>query len=207
MVITISRQYGAGGSEVARRVAESLGWQLVDNELIEAVADRAGMTPAEVAEREERAPSFLERLTRTLAAQNPELFPPAGGTVKDLDEASLVAITDKVVVEVARRGKVVMVGRAAPAVIGQQEGAMHVKLVASREFRVRAVCTRFGLEPDVAARQLDEMDNHRARYHREYYKRDWNDPLNYHMTLNTGRLGLAAAAELVAAAVPHVCDK
>ena len=72
MVITISRQYGAGGSEVARRVAEVLAWQVVDNELVEHVAVRAGCTPAEIAEREERAPNFIERLTRTLAAANPD---------------------------------------------------------------------------------------------------------------------------------------
>ena len=104
MVITISRQYGAGGSEVARRVAEVLGWQVVDNELVEQVAVRAGVTPEEIAEREERAPSFIERLTRTLAAASPELFPPPGGTVADIDEANLVQITQSVVAALIRDG-------------------------------------------------------------------------------------------------------
>src|SRR5690606_4725077 len=199
MVITISRQYGAGGSEVARRVAEALGWQVVDNELVEQVAVRAGVSPEEVAEREERAPSFIERLTRTLASANPELFPPPGGTVADMEEASLVQITESVVSELARRGRVVMVGRAAPAVIGQQENALHVKLVAPRTFRTHAVSERFGVEPEAAARQLDEMDGKRSRYHREYYQRDWADPVNYHMTLNTGLLGLNGVAEIIVA--------
>jgi len=199
MVITISRQYGAGGSEVARRVAEVLGWQVVDNELVEQVAVRAGVSPEEIAEREERAPSFIERLTRTLAAASPELFPPAGGTVADIDEANLVQITQSVVAEMARRGKVVLVGRAAPAVLGQQEDALHVKLVAPRTFRTHAVCERFGIEPDEASRQMDEMDGKRARYHREYYHRDWADPVNYHMTLNSGLLGLAGVTDVIVA--------
>lgn len=199
MVITLSRQYGSGGSEVARRVAEALGWQVVDNELVEQVAARAGMTPEEVAEREERAPSFVERLTRTLAAANPELFPPPGGTVTELEEQSLVHITERVVSEMARQGRVVLVGRAAPAVIGQGGEALHVKLVAPKPFRIHAVCERFGIEPEAAARQLDEMDGKRARYHREYYQRDWTDPVNYHITLNTGALGLAGAAEVIVA--------
>lgn len=197
MVITISRQYGSGGSEVARRVADALGWQVVDNELVEQVAARAGMTPEEVAEREERAPSFVERLTRTLCAANPELFPPPGGTVTELEEQSLVHITERVVSEMGRQGRVVLVGRAAPAVLGQEGDALHVKLVAPRPFRIHAVCERFGIEPEAAAKQLDEMDGKRARYHREYYQRDWSDPVNYHMTLNTGALGLAGAAEVI----------
>lgn len=199
MVITISRQYGAGGSEVARRVAEALGWQVVDNELVEHVAARAGMSPAEVAEREERAPGFIERLTRTLAAANPELFPPPGGTVTELEEGSLVRITETVVTELARQGRMVLVGRAAPAVIGQKTDALHAKLVAPKNFRVHAICERFGVEPEEAARQIEEMDTMRARYHREYYERDWNDPVNYHFTLNTGTLGLGGATDVIVA--------
>ncbi len=76
MLITISRQYGAGGSEVAQRVAAALGWRLVDNEMVEQVAARAGLKPEDVAELEERVPTFVERLARTLAAATPELFPP-----------------------------------------------------------------------------------------------------------------------------------
>jgi cytidylate kinase len=197
MIITISRQFGAGGSDVAQRVARALDWQLVDNELVEQVASRAGMSPEEVARREERAPSFVERLTRTLAAQNPELVPPQGGTVKDIEEKSLVGITESVVSELARHGRVVFVGRAAPAVIGLQANALHVKLVAPRAWRIERIRERFDLTADEAERQLDEVDGQRARYHKEYYHRSWSDPVNYHLTINTGLLGLDTAAEII----------
>lgn len=199
MVITISRQYGAGGSDVARRVAAALGWSVVDNELVEQVAQRAGIPMAEVAERDERAPGFVERLTRTLAAATPELFPPPEGTVADLDEATLVRITESVVGEMAGRGRVVLVGRAAPAVLGQQEDALHVKLVAPRPFRIHAASQRLGMDPAEVVKIVDETDAMRARYHREYYNREWADPLNYHMVLNTGALGLAGAAAVIVA--------
>ena len=67
MFLTISREYGAGGGAMARLVAERLRWRLVDNEVVEEVARLAGMTPDEVARREERGPSFIERLSRSLA--------------------------------------------------------------------------------------------------------------------------------------------
>ena len=64
--ITISRMYGSAGSEVAERVAAALGWSLFDNAVIDKVAERSGLTRAEVTEREERVPSLVERLASAL---------------------------------------------------------------------------------------------------------------------------------------------
>src|SRR3989449_9959011 len=72
-VITITRQYASGGSEVARLVAAELRWGVVDNEFVDEVARRAGLPPDAVAQRDERAPGLLERLARTLAAGAPRL--------------------------------------------------------------------------------------------------------------------------------------
>lgn len=199
MIITISRQYGAGGSEVARRVAAALGWRVVDNELVEEVAARAGLPASDVAEREERVPSFAERLARTLAASTPELFtaPVPGGTVPKFQEADLVRITETVVAEVAARGRAVLVGRAAPAVLAQEEDSLHVKLVAPRPYRIQAAAQRLGVDPGKAAEILDETDTMRERYLRQFYRRNWNDPVNYHMVLNTGALGHAGVTEII----------
>jgi CMP/dCMP kinase len=201
MLITISRQYGAGGSEVARRVAAELGWRVVDNEVVESVAARAGVPPAQVAEREERVPSFVERLARTLAASTPELFPATdpGGTLPKLQEADLVRITESVVSEAAAKGRLVLVGRAAPAVLAQERDSLHVKLVAPRPYRIRAAADRLAVDVQQAAAIVDESDSTRARYHREYYRRDWNDPLLYHMVLNSEALGLDGATALIVA--------
>lgn len=198
MLITISRQYAAGGSAAAERVADALGWRVVDNELVERVAARAGLTPEDVATREERVPSFIERLARTIVAATPELVvpPDAGGTVQ-LAEADLVRITEVVVAEIAQEGRVVLVGRAAPAVLARERDAMHVRLVAPRDHRIRVAAERLGASPEDAARIMDDTDRNRARYHREYYGRDWIDPAGYHMTLNTGALSVAGAADVI----------
>jgi cytidylate kinase len=199
MLITISRQYGAGGSEVAARVARQLGWRVVDNELVERVAARAGLTPEDVALREERVSTFIERLARTVVAATPELVvpPEAGGTAPTLSEADLVRVTERVVEEAAAEGKVVLVGRAAPAVLARERDAMHVKVVAPRDWRIRAAAERLGIPPEEAANLTDETDRMRARYHRQYYQRDWNDPVSYHLVLNTAALGLDGATEVV----------
>jgi cytidylate kinase len=201
MLVTISRQYGAGGSEVARRVADALGWRLVDNELVERVGARAGLSAEEVAGMEERSPSFIERLAQVLATATPELFPPATGTVPELSEATLVRITEAVVAEAAAEGRAVLVGRAAPAVLAREREALHVKLVASRPFRIRVAATRLGTDLKDAERVVQQTDAQRERYHREHYARDWNDPVGYHMVLNTERLGYEGTVAIIVAEV------
>jgi cytidylate kinase len=199
MLITISRQFGAGGSEIARRVAGTLEWRLVDNELVEEVAARAGLPAQDIAESEERAPSFAERLARALAASAPELFPPPvpGGTVPKLQEADLVRITETVVAEAAAKGRLVLVGRAATAVLARERDSLHVRVVAPKSYRIAAAAVRLGLDSQKAAEAVDESDAARARYHRQYYHRDWNDPVNYHLVVNTGALGLDGATAVI----------
>jgi cytidylate kinase len=200
MLITISRQYGAGGSVVARRVAELLGWRVVDNELVERVAAEAGLTPEDVARRVERVPGFVQRLAQALVAGTPEAGPGPAIAVplSSLAEPDLVRVTERVVAQVAAEGKVVLVGRAAPAVLGSEREALHVRVVASRPYRIRTAAERLSVSEEEAARITDDTDKNRARYHREYYKREWADPVGYHMTLNTELLGLEGAARVIA---------
>src|SRR3989442_10989476 len=125
-VITVTRQYGSGGSDVARLVAERLGWELVDNEFVEEVARRAGVPPAEVAQREERAPGLLERLARTLAVASPEMFIAQAPVPRvEQDEATLVKITERGIAEAAAHGRGGLVGRRAPAGVGNRPAALH----------------------------------------------------------------------------------
>jgi cytidylate kinase len=203
MLITVSRQYGAGGSEVARLVAEELGWTVVDNEIVDRVARRAGLAPEVVARQDERVPGFVERLARALTASSQEYAVPELGVAIGQDQPSLVRITELVVQEAATEGRVVLVGRAAPAVLGKMPEALHVKLVAPREFRIRLAEGSEGLTRSAAEARMDETDANRARYHREHYGRDWDDPTHFHMLLNTGLLGLDGAARLIVAEARH----
>jgi len=196
MLITISRQYGAGGSAVAEIVARELGWSVVDNEFIEAVSRKAGMPREQVAEREERGPSFGERLAQALAASPEVPLIPAAPT-ENPDEPTLVKATETVVVEIARMGRAVLVGRAAVAVLGRHPGAIHVLLVASKPFRAGVIMERLGVEEKAALKAMHDTDNRRARYHKDFYQRDWLDPVNYHMVLNTEPLGFDGAAALI----------
>lgn len=197
MLITISRQFGAGGAQIARRVADALAWSVVDNELINLVAERAGLSPEEVARRDERVPSFVERLARTLAVSSQEFALPSPDQNTLMPEPEIVKVTEAVVREIASQGRVVLVGRAVSAVLARRHDGLHVRVVASRTWRVQQIMERERLDQAAAEKRVDEVDQQRSRYHREYYSRDWADPLNYHMTLNTEILGLGGAAEVI----------
>lgn len=198
MLITISREFGAGGSLVAEHAARALGWRLVDNDFVAQVAARAGIPEATVAMRDERAPGFREWLLRALSRASPELSPPTGQIPPaELEEAALVKVTESVVADLAAEGRVVLVGRAAPAVLARKEDALHVRIVAPRADRIRAVMARQRLDPAAAERLMDDTDRNRQRYHREYYDRDWADPAHFHLVLNTGLLGYEGAGNVV----------
>ncbi len=199
MLITISRQFGAGGSEVAGLVAGRLGWSVVDNDIIDRVAQRAGLAPEIVARQDERIPGFVERLARALAASSQEYAVPELGVAVREAAPGLVRITEMVVQEVAAEGRVVLVGRAAPAVLGTAIDALHVKLVAPRSFRIGLAMSAEGLDAKAAEKLMDQTDAQRTQYHREHYGRDWSDPAHYHMLLNTGLLGLDGAATVIVA--------
>lgn len=200
MLITVSREYGAGGSSVATRVAALLGWRLLDNQVVEEVAARAGMPVQDVAEREERGPSFVERLARALVASTPELLGPEPVAMPEADESRLVRLTEQVVAEATREGNAVLVGRAAVAVLGRREDALHVRLVASPSYRAGVVARRLGIDLEAAAKEIKDTDADRVRYHRQWYNRDWADPRNYHLTLNTEWLGIDRSAAIIAGA-------
>src|SRR6058998_3658541 len=197
-VITITRQYASGGSEVARLVAAELRWDVIDNEFVDEVARRAGLPADAVAQRDERAPGLLERLARTLAAGSPELFIATAGIPRvDPDEAAIVRLTERVIAEAAAHGRIVLVGRGAQAVLAQRPDALHAYVVAGKPWRIRLAVERLGvIEPD-AERVLDETDRRRDQYVRTYYGRPRQDVVNYDLVLNTEKLGIEGAAALV----------
>jgi len=199
-VITISRQYASGGSDIARLVAERLGWQLVDNEFVDRVAERAGLTPDEVAEREERVPGLAERLARALAISSPEVFVATGAPPEPRfgNEADLVRATEAVINQALQEERqLILVGRGAQAHLAQHEDTLHVYVVAPRELRVEAAMRRLKVERGDAEEAVDEIDKGRRRYVKAHYDRHWEDASNYHLALNTGVFTYEQCADLI----------
>jgi len=197
-VITVTRQYASGGSDIARLVAGQLDWTVIDNEFIDEVARRAGLPVEEVAHLEERAPGLLERLARTLALASPEMFmATATAAAVEPDEATIVQVTERVIAEAAAHGRVVLVGRGAQALLSQRPDALHVYVIAPKSWRVRHAIERLGLDPAGASKIVDETDHRRDQYVKTYYGRHRHDVVNYDLVVNTAKLGLDGAATVI----------
>ena len=195
--VTISRMYGAGGSEVAARVAHALGWALFDNAFVEAVAERSGLTRAEVSARDERIPSIVERIATTLSLGTPESMPAIPEAPVMMTEERLVEITRRVIEEAVQQGPAVFVGRGAQCLLANRRDSLHVFCYAARPKLIEGAITRLGVAPKDAERVVTEMNRNREQYVRRHFNREWRDVLNYHVCIDTGWLGLDGAAELV----------
>lgn len=196
-IVTVSRQYGSGGSEVAERVARALGWKLYDNEVVEQVAMRLRMTPAEVSAREERVPSLVERMASAMALGVPEVMPVVGDYVTQPSEERLVTMTRRVIEDAVSAGPAVLVGRGAQCMLAARADALHVFCYAPIEELVRYAVEVLGIPFADAERKVADMNRQREEYVKQYFKRDWRDLANYDLCVNTARVGLDGAAELV----------
>lgn len=199
MIITLSRQFLAGADKVAKHVAAELGWTVVDDAFIETLSERSGIDPEDVKGLEERVPSFMERFAQSSALSTPEFLLSTPDASYEPDAIRLAHLTRDLVTELGRRDRVVLVGRAAAAVLARERDAIHVFLVASVAYRVHEAIRRYGMSETEARAAVAATDARRARYHLELYDRVWADPVNYHFVLNTELLGSEGAAELILA--------
>jgi CMP/dCMP kinase len=199
-VVTISRQFGAGGSSVAEIVARDLKAEVVDKKLIEEVARRLDVSTADVEAETERPDRLLERLVRSFATLEPAMG--AGWTPPFPDpwfdpRKAIVQLTQQVIREVADSGNVVIVGRGAGFLLKDRPDVFRVFLRAPEDVRIGVLMGRFRWDEGEARRRMHETDANRAAYTRQLYKHDWCDPDGYDLIVNTGRLTYRTAAEII----------
>jgi len=196
-LITVSRMVGAGGAELAARVAATLGWQLVDNALVDSVAQRLGVPVADVVEREERVPTLVQRLADALALGAPELLTGSTSTPLPPSEERILEVTANVIEEAVASGPTVLVGRGAQWVLGERKDSLHVFCYASRPELAARVAARLSLSLKDAEKYVIESNKQREHYVRSHWNRAWLAQENYHLCLNTGWLGIDRAASIV----------
>jgi cytidylate kinase len=154
-----------------------------------------------VSSREERVPSLVERLTATLTLSSAEFaLPTADASLIETPEARIVAVTEQIIEEAVQQGDVVLVGRGAQCVLSERPDALHVFCYAAKAALVAYAIERRELDPANAAQEVDRRNREREQYIRRNFNRDWRAVENYHLCVDTGRLGIDTAAGLVVAA-------
>jgi cytidylate kinase len=201
--ITISRMYGSGGSEVADLVAKRLGWTLYDNQLVDAIALRAGLPASEVAAAEDRSPSLVERISGAFTLGTPEAMPVyVEGQAGTTDE-EIVAATARVIEEAVNRGPAVFVGRGAQCLLADRTDGFHAFCHAPSPALVRYAITRLGVLEKDAEKKVQDMNKQREAYVKRHWNRAWLSPANYHLCVDTSHFGVEGSADLIVSAVKH----
>ena len=200
MIVAIARELGAGGRAVGEAVAAALSVELLDNQIVDLVAQRLGAPEAYVAERDEHVESFAERLLRGITAAYPESQAARG--VPDWSEAHLVQLTGSIIKERAASESLVVIGRGAPILLKDRADAVRVFVTAPMTVRLARIMERLGVSPEDGLKELRKSDQHRAAYYKEHYGvADWRDARHYDLVVDTGRFGIEGAARLVLDAV------
>jgi cytidylate kinase len=210
-VITIGRQFGAGGATVGRMLADRLHADFLDSKIIDEVARRLQLPKEEVEAEDEQPGSLLARLLVALGSASTEPLipaeaatawtPPNAAPAFDTRKAVL-QITQHVIQEAAREGNVVIVGRGGAYLLRDMPGALHVFLRAAEDVRVKAIMQRFSItSPEEARKRLRQSDENWTAYIRQVYGHDRTHPAHYDMVLDTGRLGYDGTIAVVLAAL------
>ena len=210
-VITIGRQFGAGGATVGRMLADRLKADFLDSRIIDEVARRLQLPKEEVEAEDEQPGSLLARLLVALGSASTEpLIPAEAGAAWTPPNAAptfdtrkaILQITQHVIEEAARSGNVVIVGRGGAYLLRDHPGALHLFLRAEEAVRVKAIMERLSITgADEARKRLKQTDENWTAYIRQVYGHDRIHPAHYDMVLDTGRLGYEATVDSVLAAL------
>lgn len=204
-VITIAREFGAGGEQVGRLVADRLGWKFLDRHLVSEVARQLALSEDFVDRHDERRASFLDRLLQQLAGadfsspQEPSIWTPPFQDPAFDPARAVLQLTQEAVRSAAAAGNCVIVGRGSTYILRGHEGVLSVFLRAKAEARLRLVKELFNLDDEAARKRIRETDANRAAYIREVYGHDWLNPHHYDMVLDSGVIGFAGAAAAIVA--------
>jgi cytidylate kinase len=195
-VVTVAREYGGGGGEIARRLADRLGWRLVDHDVIAHVAQELNISEAEAASHDERVDDALGqffqnfRFFDTVAPGANQPIPLLG------NEQAYAHALSHIVTAAARTGHVVIIGRGAQMLLPDRD-VLHARVVAPLAARVRYVMQREGLDAVAAQARIQAKDSERRRYIQMVYQRDTTDAQYYDVVINTGVIDLDGAADVI----------
>jgi|SRR5436190_7775913 len=194
--VTISREYGSGGGEVARRLAERLGWHLVDHEVVMAVARSLGVSEADAEAHDEHADSLASRILSGLGVVSSVVPAPLPVELAmdhpAYDEARRLAVEGAF-----KTGHSVIVGRGGQVLLALRRDVLHVRIIAPFEQRILYVMQRESLDRAAAQRRIEAKDRDRANFLISVHRKNPADVRLYDLVVNTGVLHLNSAVDLV----------
>lgn len=187
-IITISREFGSGGRTIGKAVAKQLGYHYFDKEIIEKVAEESGLAKEYIEKNGEYSPgtnifsyAFVGRSR-------------SGESVADY----LWKKQREVILNIAENEKCVIVGRCADYLLRDREDCLHVFIHSDMKKRAERIVTLYGETEQKPEKRLKDKDRTRRLNYRYYTEREWGMSQNYHVSLNSGEIGIERCADIIA---------
>ena len=201
-VVTISRQFGAGGITLGKMIAESLGYSFADNDILQRVAKEANVSTHWVESFDKEAGSKLSRFISSMVSKRwlDRVLADERGY---LDEQIYLDYLVLIIAQFADEGDVVILGRGSQYILDDHPDAVHILLVDELENRIRFMMDRYEMSRKKADRLVINEDRRRVSLYKRLGKSDYESPQLYHMVLNMGRLDLETARDMVCNLVEH----
>jgi cytidylate kinase len=199
-LVTLSAAYGAGGSELAPRLAERLGVPFLDRAIPSGVAERLAVPMAEAAQHDDAIGGLLARVALRLAPIGQAFGATASAGAMTVPDDDYRRATEAIIREQAATGDGVILGRGAALVLADVGGALHVRLDGPREARVEQGMRLHQVDRETAERRLRATDHARETYVRHFYRADARDPAHYHLVIDSATLALDTVLDLIALA-------
>jgi cytidylate kinase len=190
-IITISREFGSGGRSIGKMVAEKLGIGYYDKELVRQVAVETGFDEMYIEQEGEYAPG-KSRFAFAFSARGPQNVM-SGMSVDDF----LWVIQRKVILELAEKEPCVIVGRCADYILQDRSDCLNVFVHAAMPARADRIVRLYGETEKSPEKRLEEKDKKRKIYYKHYTDQEWGMSQNYHLSLDTGVIGVEKSADII----------
>ena len=183
IIITIAREYGSGGRYIGKLVSEKLGIKLYDKELIEKMSANTGLSEQYIEENEQKR-TILDNFNNGYYAglnNSDELF---------VQESNLIK-------EIANNGSCVIIGRCADFILKENKNVIKIFISSSMEDKINRATKYYGMEEDKAEKEILKINKLRANHYKYYTERNWNDPENYDICINSDSIGIEKSVEII----------
>jgi len=195
-VITISRQFGAGGITLGKMIAKELGYTFADEDIVKMVAKEANVSPHWVETVEKEAGGKLSRIVTKMVSK-----PLVERILKDergyIDEEMYLDYLVLIIAQIADEGDVIILGRGSQYILDDHPDACHILLINDFENRAKFMMEHYDLSQAKAEQVVNREDKRRMNLYRKLGKSDYDDSSLYHLVLNMGRINLEQALKLV----------